>query len=129
MTVPTARVSDAADYVSMHHRIRKDMRRRLKHLAADLDKPVTDIVNEAIMAHVEKVTSPGDRLEGMPPEPLLRELRRARADGTFYETASRVGKTQLIEVSRLLGERSDMRSSGDRLISRIAAALAEPEGA
>lgn len=120
------RSSDGGDYVSMHHRIRKGLRKRLKHLSADLEKPVTDLVNEAIMAHLDKLEADPSDLAKLPPPELLRALRQARAAGAFYETIATIDKRQLVEVSRLLGEAADLRSSGDRLVSRIAVALAEP---
>lgn len=38
----------------MHHRIRRDLRRRLKHASIEMEKPVTDLVNEAIMAYLDQ---------------------------------------------------------------------------
>lgn len=122
----TDRSDDADDYVSMHHRIRKGLRKRLKHISADLEKPVTDIVNEAIMAYLDKVEPPPESLGSLPPAELLTYLRKARSSGGFYEAVARLDKPKLVEVSRLLGEAADLRSSGDRLVSRIAVALAEP---
>ena len=122
MTLPSGRLDDADDYVSMHHRIRKDLRRRLKHLSADIEKPVTDIVNDAIMAHLDNLIMPSD-LPSRSAKDILDALRKARANGTFYGTVATLDKANLLEISRLLGEAADPRSSGDRLVARIAAAL------
>ena len=119
--------SDAGDdYVSMHHRIRRSLRKRLKHFSTDIEKPVTDIVNEAIMAHLDKTAGGQASLSNLAPAEILDALRQARANGTFYEAVSKLDKLKLVEVSRLLGEAADMRSSGDRLVSRIVVALSEP---
>jgi hypothetical protein len=126
MSLDADRSDDSSDYVSMHHRITKGLRRRLKHLSVDLGKPVTDLVNEAILAHLDRLGPAEAPPRHLSAEKLLLRLREARQEGSFYEAISGVDKLKLVEVSRLLGETADMRSSGDRLIARIAAALADP---
>lgn len=116
------------DHVSMHHRIRRSLRRRLKHHAAETERPVTDLVNEAIeiflasnSPHRPYVTSPLEGLRSAPDR--IEVLRQAASDGIFYVTASTLSKADLVTLAQFMGRHATERMSTDRIIAVIQRAL------
>jgi len=113
-----------AEYVSMHHRIRRDLRKRLKHAAAEVERPVTDIVNEAIEEWLNSRTAPGvaslaAEIEGASVLEMVEWLRDRKADGRAFASAASLPKGDLISILGHFGERGDHRMSGDRLVSGV----------
>ena len=123
------RSDDGDDLVDMHHTLRRSLRRRLKHISAEIERPVTDIVNEAIEAWLERHEDSGDRraasdLRSLPTAAEKVEyLRQRKADGTFFSAAASLEKSGLVELLAHLGRQADRRASTDRLIALLAERL------
>lgn len=114
---PTLDAGD--DYVSMHHRIRRDLRRRLKHASVEMEKPVTDIVNEAILAYLDQKEIGPFAVSGLRGQELLDRLRHLKDEGGLYQALPRIEKVRMVEALKVAGVEADMRASGDRLISLL----------
>lgn len=114
----------AEDYVSMHHRIRRSLRRRLKHVSAEIERPVTDIVNKAIETWLNENGSAvaqetSQELDGASAAEKVAWLRGKKAEGRLYAAASSMGKSDLVEVIRYFNGEADLRMSGDRLVTEL----------
>ena len=115
------------EYVSMHHRIRRSLRRRLKHVSAESEKPVTDIVNEAIEHWLER-NGGGYTDEHKDPMPAsLKDrivwLRDRKDAGDFYVSVALLAKPDLVSILAVLGQRVDQRISIDRLVGMLVRSL------
>lgn len=109
------------EYVSMHHRIRKSLRSRLKHVSISLEKPVTDVVNDAIEIYLETNLNRDNLSQSVPAKAAL--LRTALEEGIFYGSATTLSKRELVDIALYLGISAELRFSGDHLISDINRAL------
>lgn len=107
----------------MHHRIRRDLRRRLKHASIEMEKPVTDLVNEAIMAYLDQRETGHLGILGLRGQELVDRLRILKRDGLLYQALPKIEKQRLVECLKASGVEADMRASADRLISLLVQTL------
>ncbi len=89
----------------MHHRIRPALKRRLKHTSVEIEKPVTDIVNEAIEGWLKQVATP--------------HVPQSPHQALDYAALSRLRKSTLIMILVDLGGSGDSRMSSDHIIDLI----------
>jgi hypothetical protein len=100
--------------IDMHHKIRKGVRRRLKLASVDLERPVTDIVNQAISAWLEKYETQSDS------EPVTNAmLRSAIRDGQYFDILSGISKEKVIRLLEQTGDFPDGRWALDLLVLRL----------
>ena len=119
------RSDDGDDLVSMHHTLRRSLRKRLKHVAAEIERPVTDIVNEAIEAWLERNEAEacvsGSEIKNIQTAAERIEwLRGLKAAGEMLSAVSVLSKENLITLLAALGQQADRRMSRDRLIGMLA---------
>ena len=110
--------------MSMHHRIRRDLRKRLKLAALDAERPATDCVNEAIenwLGSRADVAQPSALAEisGATTLETVEWLREKRSDGVGFAAASALPKETMVAILSHFGETADLRMSADRLVSEI----------
>jgi hypothetical protein len=113
------------EFVSIHHRLPQDLRRRLKIAAAERDLKMTDIINQAITmwlddefpSQTNSVVSYGTISEA------IEELRRSTPHDR-HRLMRGVSKTRAIAIGKGLGLKTDPRYSQIAIFDKVLSSLA-----
>lgn len=113
------------EFVSIHHRLPQDLRRRLKIAAAERDLKMTDIINQAItmwlgdefLRQTNNIVSYGTIPEA------IEELRKSTPNDR-QRLMRGVSKNRAIAIGKGLGLRADPRYSQVTIFDKVLTALA-----